>query len=148
LIDFAGKVLWQADPETLNSFQNMNFSVKEILGNADPASVVLVSTLIKDGQIIDKDLHYFAKPKNLKLVDPQLKTEILEKDEIIEISVTSTYLAKNVFLCADSLEEQFSDNFFDILPGETVVVTIPKKDQTMESIYSLTLLEVFTSMNH
>ncbi len=51
-------------------------------------------------------------------------------------------MAKNVFLYADGLDGQFSDNYFDILPGETVSVTIPKGANTLESLKYLKVLHL------
>ncbi len=131
LVDFSGAVL----NEISTSSDKEIFTSSDFLGKADRSSVVLVSKLIKGNEIIDTDLHYFVKPKDLKLVDPQLNTNIVEKGDLIELNISAKYLAKNVFLYSDGLEEQFSDNYFDILPGETITVTIPKKS------YSLTALE-------
>ncbi|MCU0371339.1 MAG: hypothetical protein MUC31_07985, partial [Bacteroidales bacterium] len=115
---------------------------KEILRNADPASSILISELITGNEILDSDLHYFVKPKDLKLTDPQLKTKINLKGDSLEISITVNKLAKNVFLYADSLDRNFSDNYFDILPGKTVSVTIPKTVSTLNQVRSIKLMHL------
>jgi beta-mannosidase len=146
LKDFSGKVLWKVENnEGFSGF--IGFRLNEILVNVDPSSVVLVSEIINGDKIIDRDLHYFVKPKDLKLTDPGIKTEIVEKVDIIEVSLTSAGLAKNVFLYSDNLEEQFSDNFFDILPGETVLVTIPKTESTLKQVNSLKMVHLFMTEN-
>lgn len=143
LLDFAGKVLWKSEKEFEMPSQEIEFPKKEILGKADPASVVLVSELKNADETVDTDLHYFVKPKDLKITDPFIKTEIVEKSDVIEVRVTSKHFAKNVFLYTDKMEEQFSDNFFDILPGETVSLAIPKTETTMENLKSLKFLHLF-----
>jgi beta-mannosidase len=143
LLDFTGRVLWKSEKEFEMSSQEIEFPKKEILGKADPASVVLVSKLKNEDETVDTDLHYFVKPKDLKITDPGIKTEIVEKSDVIEVKVTSKHFAKNVFLYTDNLEEQFSDNFFDILPGETVSLAIPKTETTIENLKSLKFLNLF-----
>ncbi|NTV83966.1 MAG: glycoside hydrolase family 2 protein, partial [Bacteroidales bacterium] len=142
LVDFSGRVLWKSEKNLEMSSLEIEFSEKDILGNADPASVVLVSELKMNDEILDTDLHYFAKPKDLKLLEPGIETEIIEKSDVIEVKLTSKYLAKNVFLYADGLEEQFSDNFFDVLPGEIVSVTIPKTESNLIRVNSLKILHL------
>jgi beta-mannosidase len=139
LVDFQGMEL----NEISKGSSSTVLSKKEFLGNADPASVVFVSELISDNEIIDTDLHYFVKPKDLKLIDPQLNTNIVEKEEIIELNISAKYLAKNVFIHADDLEEQFSDNYFDILPGDTVTVTLSKNDQSQEISKSIQIKHLY-----
>jgi beta-mannosidase len=148
LLDFSGKVLWKSVKEFETPSQEIEFPKKEILGKADPASVVLVSELKNGDETVDTDLHYFVKPKGLKLTDPIIKTEILEKEEFIEVSLTSANLAKNVFLTFDGIEEQFSNNYFDLLPGIKVKVTIPKSANTLEAIKSLDVLNLLMTESH
>jgi beta-mannosidase len=146
LMDFSGKVKWQMVQEvalTAPSNLFLDKSLNEILKGADPSSLVLVSELKQDERLLDVDLHYFLKPKDLKLNDPDIKTEILEKEDVIEVSLTSKNLAKNVFLYAEDLDGQFSDNYFDILPGMTVLVTIPKTGTNNESLRLLKVLNLF-----
>lgn len=98
----------------------------EFLKGTDPQQVVLVAELLMGDRSINRSLFYFVKPKDMKLMDPGLKTEVTETADSFLVSVTATNLAKNVFLSIEGMEGQFSDNYFDILPGETVTVSIPK----------------------
>jgi beta-mannosidase len=144
LIDFKGNILWQGVNELGNDKRKVTISRLEILKNTDPASVVLVSELIQDDKSIDTDLLYFVKPKDLQLIDPLVKTEIKDQGENIEVVLTCNSLAKNVFLYADGLEGQFSDNYFDLLPGKSMTVLIPKSGNSPEVLESLNVLHLFT----
>jgi beta-mannosidase len=62
----------------------------------------------------------------MKLSDPGLKTDISEDAGQYIVTLSATHLAKNVFLSAEGFDGQFSENYFDLLPGKTVAVTIPK----------------------
>jgi beta-mannosidase len=147
LMDFKGSVLWQSFDEIDSEEPGNSFSLGEILGNTDPASVVLVSELKQDDKTIDTDFHYFVKPKDLQLIDPQVKMEIKDKGENIEVVLTCNSLAKNVFLYADGLEGQFSDNYFDLLPGESMTVSVPKSGYSPEVFESLNVLHLFLAGN-
>jgi len=147
LIDFTGKILWEMENLIEIPFQEITFSKHEIPGKYDPAGIVLISELKKGDEIIDTDLHYFVKPKYLKLLETNIQTEISDKGDLIEISVRSDKLAKNVFLFTDDLDEQFSDNYFDILPGEKVLITIPNEENTIEILNSLEILHLLNTRN-
>jgi len=147
LIDFSGNILWESENEFEMPSQELTFSLKEILGKHDPASIVLVSKLIQGEDLIDTDLHYFVKPKKMKLNDPQINMEVNDIGGKIQVKLACVSLAKNVFLYADSLDEQFSDNYFDILPGDTVSVTIPKTEMLHERIPSLRIIHLFQTGN-
>ncbi len=91
LVSFTGNVEWQAlqeiemaSPSTLF----LDIPLTEILVKVDPSAVVLFTELKKGDKILDTDLHYFVKPKDLKLTEPGIKTEIIEKAGVIEILMT------------------------------------------------------------
>jgi beta-mannosidase len=143
VVDFMGNIVFQEVRPPEMTSQYIAFSKYETIGNADPSAVVMVSELKDGNQIIDRDLHYFVKPKDMKLTDPQLKTEIKEKGDLLEVSVSAHHLAKNIFLYTDNLGDNFSDNFFDVLPGETIVVTVPKSESNSFALKSLKILNLF-----
>jgi beta-mannosidase len=73
-------------------------------------------------------LHYFVNPKNLKLLETEIETEIdpdsyWDETEVenleraYSISLISKTLQKNVFLSADK-KGRWSDNYFDLLPNQ------------------------------
>jgi beta-mannosidase len=146
-IKFSGKVLWKHESLLEMPSQEINFLSDEILAGTDPASVVLVSDLKNDDEVIDRDLHYFVQPKDLKLINPQIITEIVDAGDEFEISVSAKYLAKNVFLYADHLNDNFSDNFFDILPGESISVKILKDTNSVRVLQSLDVIHLYLTGN-
>jgi beta-mannosidase len=150
LINFSGKILWQEALEIGTPSLNIDFFNKplsEIPGSNDTSSIVLVSELKHGDKLIDNDLHYFAKPKNLKLKDPEITYKIEMHRDSIEITLNSINLAKNVFLYGDGINGQFSDNYFDILPGQEISVTIPKQDVLSDINKSLKILHLYMAEN-
>lgn len=73
-----------------------------------------------------KAIHYFAKPKDLALRNAPIEVTHSKNKLGISISLTSKTLQKNIFLSANE-PGHYSDNFFDLLPGELkIVLFIPK----------------------
>ena len=67
--------------------------------------------------------------KDIKLTKPLIEYKIVELINTFEVSLTSKNLVKNVFVDIDS-NQNFSDNYFDIVPGEVYKISI-KKDQSI-----------------
>jgi beta-mannosidase len=70
--------------------------------------------------------------KDLKLKKPIIEYEITELHDVFEISLKSKNLVKNIFVDIDS-ENNFSDNYFDMIPGKKYVISI-KKDTNLNLV--------------
>lgn len=98
--------------------------------------VLLLSLKDRKGREIARRLHYFLPVKDLNLPETDIKYTIRTTDGQCRLTLRSPRLAKDVFIQIPIQGARFSDNFFDLLPGEekTVVITSPelKKGQTPE----------------
>ncbi len=126
LREFGGAVLWErtiavkAPPNA--STMIFSIPVDEFLAGVDRSAVVFSAEFTCPGEDPPLAIRYFAHPKDMKLPDTGITFDIIPEGEKITLALTADVLAKNVFL--DFGECHFSDNFFDILPGETVTVTL------------------------
>lgn len=117
VIDFNGKIL--------NEITNVpNGKILDEIIRFDPIEIEniisddhknnsFLNLILKDKnqQIIAQNLHFFAKPKDLKLLKPYIK---IRKISATEIEVSTDVFAKDIYLIGNT---HFSDNFFDLLPG-------------------------------
>jgi len=88
---------------------------------------VLVAQLVEGGKTITTQLATFVRNKHLQLVNPQLSYELREgADDALLITVNARSLARFVELSLEGADVVFSDNYFDVLPGETVEIRCPK----------------------
>ena len=122
LYDFAGKILWQKDIDTLlaanTSSIYMSVPEKKLLGKAAASQCVFEVCVKAEGQDLAKNLFYFKDCKDLKLGNPGIKKTIVRTgDQKYEIILSAEKLAKNVALYMPSSEGFFSDNYFDMIPG-------------------------------
>lgn len=84
--------------------------------------------ITSDERIIAEKIFYFVKPKELKLYEPQINLIIEKSDSCYNINISSNVLAKNVFI-ESSIYGKFSDNYFDLLPGEEKTIEFyPNKE--------------------
>lgn len=136
LLDFNGKQI-KIDEVALdvdgNSSEVLVALPKENYFDKKLNEVVLsVSYSLKSGKT-GKTLYYFVKPKDLKITKPTIK---INKIDDVTIEVSSDVLAKNVYLSSDE-STFFSDNYFDVLPNEKVIVKLskPVKNVVVKSLF-------------
>jgi len=87
---------------------------------------VFVAQLVRDGEVLATQMGTFVRNKHLQLVEPQLKAYLRQDgDGLALIEVEAGYLARFVELSLDDWDVIFSDNYFDVLPGETVQINCP-----------------------
>ena len=126
LQDFDGKTLWKASKDAevdANEALVLNEILKEKLASYDLKKAVLIITLNDT-----KSYYYFAKPKELKLQNPNISIRNIDE---LTLEVSSKVLAKNVFLSADATVH-FSDNYFDLLPNEKKIIKLSKKSSNIQ----------------
>lgn len=64
----------------------------------------------------------------MHLKPAQLKVETAGANGSYKIRVSSPVLARSVYLSFGNLDVKLSDNYFDLLPGETVEITAASAD--------------------
>ncbi len=107
----------------------------------------LAARLIKDGKLVQQKVLLFGKEKDLDLPKAKLKTEITKEKDGLSITLTTDSFARLVKIDSRITSEPFSDNFFDILPGESKTVTIRSDgkhsiDELAESISAFSLTDI------
>ena len=121
MIDFKGKILWkssQSDNVKADVSKKIRSIIKSELGQFDLSATVLKVSSEKDTKF--EKLFFFSKPKDLKLLQPDIK---IRKISPTEIEISTDKLAKDIYLIGDT---HFSDNFFDLLPGTSKRITLSK----------------------
>ena len=91
----------------------------------------------KQGKTVAENVYYFVPTKDLQLPDAEVQFKVKGETGRCIVTLSSKKLVKSVFLEVGIQGAQFSDNFFDLLPGErkTVVITAP-------GIWSKDVLEI------
>ena len=138
VVDFNGKIL--NDLTTVQNGKTLDrivkfdhIEIKNIIKYSNKNEVFLKLTLKdKNQKIIAENNHFFAKPKDLKLIKPTIK---IKKISANEIEISTDVLAKNVYLMGNT---HFSDNFFDLLPKTSKRI---KLDKPLEKIELMSLWE-------
>jgi beta-mannosidase len=131
LLDFSGKIVFKKELNVQIAAQSnaIFFTVptNELLKGLNRAELVLSTVLSQNGRILSENLLYFDHAKFLLLQKPEIKTEIAQTNSGFEIELSTNTLAKSVYLSLPDGEDDFSDNFFDMLPNEKVKIRLNTK---------------------
>ncbi|MFD1135187.1 beta-mannosidase [Paenibacillus urinalis] len=104
----------------------LSLSLAELLQGHDPERTTAVAELLVNGQVVDVQRHYFVPFKDLKLGAAEVKITEVEGPDGTRFVLESNMLAKQVWLDSE-VEGVFSDNFFDLLPGEVKEVSFASR---------------------
>ncbi|MCQ4086900.1 glycoside hydrolase family 2 protein [Saccharibacillus sp. JS10] len=126
LLSFGGDVLNESTQavEVDGNTAAKVYSVKasDLLGEHEASRTVLLAEWEQSGQIIDQRTHYFVSTRDIHFDQPNIQVKITENAEgNTTITLETDKLAKQVWLNAEK-EGVFTDNYFDLIPGEPVVV--------------------------
>lgn len=129
LMDFDGKVhgKWtQSGMLAANSsVLFMKKRAGELQGKLSAATSLLHFTLKdKNGVTLADDVFYFAYPKDQKLPEANIETSVRRRGDAIEMTLKTDKLARDIFVEVPVQGVRFTDNFFDLLPGQRKKITM------------------------
>ena len=132
LIDFEGNLVNEMSQPVKVSANGLtklsSLPLKKLLKKKTKASeVVMEARLLTGDQMLAENLHYFAPFKSLDLPSPDLNYAVAEEENSFTVTLQSKRMAKDVYL-ATGTSQNFSDNYFDLLPGTSKTVTVDKGD--------------------
>jgi beta-mannosidase len=129
LMDFDGKVLLEethaVEAAPLASKVYLDWPLKKLAdaGGADTSRVFVLAELSAGKEELSRNLTYIAPVKEIHLKPAVLKVDTTGENGSYKIRVISPVLARSVYLAFGNLDVEVSDNYFNILPGETVEIT-------------------------
>jgi beta-mannosidase len=147
LLDFQGKVLSTSTTDVdLPAQSSTLLATKtdaEQLANADPAQTFAVYELLAGGRVVSRNEVFFREMRDSNL--PSAKVEA-RWSGANELTLMSPVLARHLALSFGDLDVHASDNYFDLLPGESVTVRLDTKagaDQLQKAMKITTLVDAF-----
>jgi beta-mannosidase len=124
-VDF-GELNIVAEPLTDTFVHSLDF--KDKINKDNERNVVFIAELWQNQTLITRSLSTFVPNKHVSFKDPEIKTSIRKTNGELMIAVTAKTLARFVELKFQGVDVTFSDNYFDVPPGQTVTVTCPMPD--------------------
>ena len=137
LMDFNGHVLnRKIIPVQIKANSSGNFyqvTENALLKRVDRKDVVLVVRLLQQDKELSQNCLYFQHPKGLNLTKTPVKVTLTSKNGTYVLKLSAPHLLKNLRVSAGDDNIIFSDNYFDLLPGETKTVTFKSEKLLKES---------------
>ena len=139
VFDMAGRLLNQrGDTVTLAPLSASDVAMlddKNLFGNAAPSQSYAVAELLLNGRTVSRSIVERRAPKDMAYPAPGLTARWQGRN----LAITATNLARAVQIGFGTLAAQPSDNGFDLLPGESVTVTIESAADPATLARALTL---------
>lgn len=129
VVDFSSGVVELK--ESKHSLENLSIQkvydipMRDIKSKYNLNNVAIVCDLIVDDVKINSKTYLFKNEKCLKLSKLEYQKEVRVKNDKIYITLTSNKFARLVRVTDRYSMEPFSDNWFDLLPGESKTITLP-----------------------
>lgn len=132
LMDFNGKVYRKQKVDGLLPANTSKLfyqePVEQALAGRDSATTFMHMVVkSKKGEVLSDEIYYFAHPKDQFLPKTPLHWQVKQKKGYCEVTVKADKLARDIFIEVPVQGVRFSDNFFDLLPGQKkkVIITSP-----------------------
>ena len=105
--------------------------LSEYLDEQTRREAVLVYSLLQDDERLSMGTVTFVPSKHLELPEVMVRVDI---DELDRISLTSDKTARFVMLEVPGMDVRFSDNFFDLPAGRTMIVRVESPNISIQEV--------------
>ena len=133
VIDFSGKK-YKEFKQKLSAKANRStvvraFKDSELVTEEQKQNVVIHAWLSdRNGKVVSVKDYFYYWPNKLNLPETTISTKVKNADGKYTVTLSSKKLAKDLFVEIPVLGAQYTDNFFNLMPGEkkTIVITSPE----------------------
>ena len=126
LLDFEGNKLWSQQQDIqiapLASKSYVSVPVDSLLAGKDPKNVFLFTEVLINGKRVSSNSHFFQPYKALSLPRSEVRLDIAPVRGGFRIVLSADEFARAVYLSAPNVGGSFTDNYFDLIPGENIDV--------------------------
>ncbi len=112
------------------------------------ADVFAAMKLTVDGKEVSSNVMYFVPTKQVHLPATHISAQMTGADGSYNLRLLSPVLARSVYVSFGNSDAEFSDNYFDLLPGEPVNVHVDSKaglDLLKKNMKIMSLADAFVS---
>jgi beta-mannosidase len=153
LLDFSGNVLLDQTKDMQIPAQSsaiyLTFDKADLTAKSDLHHSFLVFDLDVAGKKVSRNLIFFDVMHNLDLpVMPKIDATLSKTGADYTITLQSSKLARGVYVSFGDLDVDSSNNYFDLLPGESVTVTLKSSatlDQLKSALKIMSLTEAYAA---
>lgn len=145
LMDFEGNILFSEKHQTMIPSNNSQIIFEEdidnLVGENLKNQVLLHFKLQNNSELLAENIHYFTYPKNLALTAANINHKLSMKNGEYLLKVSSDKLVKGLYIDTPDPDAVFSNNYFDLLPGQEKTITI-RSDKTFNLQEAISLFHL------
>ena len=146
LMDFYGNELWNYDREiTMKANFSKVYFTKEfndIVKKHNENKIFLHVKILENGQLHAENNLFFAKIKDLMLPKSEIKYNTVYEHGKFGVKMISDVFTKNVFIDYPDDKGNFSDNYFDLLPGKLKTIWVDLDKEEFKKVHIKSLLSL------
>ncbi len=150
LMRFDGKVLLERKQDAtlpaLASSVPLRIPLSEIKSVSSSGEAFLATELIVDGKPVSTSNYFFQPAKELKLPHPTIHSELKQLGKQYVLQLQSPTLARSAHVSFGQLDASISDNYMDLLPGESIELMVNSDtslDELRKNLKVLSLVDSF-----
>ena len=154
LMAFDGTVLSEktqaVEVPALSSKTYIQLPISEflLLKSYDPAKTFVVTELVVGNKPVSSNLLFFLPPKQLQLPSPKITSDLIQSGDSYRLRLTLDTLARDVYVSASNLDAAYSDNYVNLLPGQTIEIEVRSSatlDQLRSALKVVSLTDAFAA---
>ena len=123
------------------------FDKNDLLGGIDPSAIVFRAELFVGGKVLSRAHQFFRRPKYLSIPSPEFDYEIERVSGKYVITVRSKSFLCQLHLISTKVRGVFSDNYFDMLPGEVQMIDFEPSENQKLNESDLRIKTLYELMN-
>ena len=126
LFKFDGTILLEEasdmEVDPFSSLMVKGLDKNRLISEHDPSDLILRAELRSNGRLLSKNQLFFKKPKDLNIPRPDYHHDVEKLNGRFQITIRSNSFLCQLHLRSRKVQGVFSDNYFDMLPGEVALV--------------------------
>lgn len=152
LMDFYGKELWKHKDKVQMAANTSKIVFAEPfkgeLKKYDKNKVFMHIEISENGEQLAENNLFFAKVKDLALPKAEIQTNTTTENGKFCVKIISNVFTKNVFIDYADDKGNFSDNYFDLMPGKTKTIWADMNEKEFkEKVHVKSLIDRFNVNN-
>jgi beta-mannosidase len=136
----------QVSPLSSKVLMQMPIEEGLIAKGMDWSKVFAVADLTVGGNVVSSNVMYLAPTVEIHLPPAPLKNELVRSGDGYQLRISSPVLARSVYVSFNGFDADLSDNYFDILPGQTAEIAIKTnepEDKVRSGLKVVSLVDAF-----
>jgi beta-mannosidase len=124
-----------------------SLETRSLLAGNQPGRCFMAMNVFRKDHLLCHNIFFFEKPGKLILEDPQIELKSEKVFDKIFLFIKSKRFAKSIFIDHAENDGFFSDNFFDLFPGEEKIIIFQsgQKNPDPDGFKMLSLYDVLKS---